>query len=88
VPSLINRTCHARKGEYSRLFKGMFTYAGIEEMTDDHCGNAINGYRALRHYVVDRDGCRNSRPEDRSHFLIFGGLFFPNEAGRNCLSAV
>jgi len=84
LPSLFNRTCHARKGEYSPLVKGMITYTGFEGVTVGHCGNAVNGYRALHHYVVDRAGCRNARPEDRSHFLIFKGPVFPNEAGRNC----
>ena len=40
---------------------------------------------AWSYYVMDRDDRRDPRPEDRSHFLNFGGLFFPNEAGRNCL---
>lgn len=86
--SLYNRTCHARKGEYSPLSKGIFTYADFHGVTDDYSDNAVNGYRACDHYVVDRDDCRDTRPEDRSHFLIFKGPVFPNEAGRNCHPAV
>ena len=87
MPFII-RTLHAWESAIYDWMTYMIYHNGNQKATWDYELIAVNGDRACHHYVVDRDDSRDTRSEDRSHFFNFGGLFFPNEAGRNCLPAV
>jgi len=87
MPFII-RTLRAWASVISHRAAYMFYHIVDQSTMRDYGLIAVKGNRAWNHYLVDRDDSRDPRPEDRSHFFNFGGLFFPNEAGRNCLPAV
>jgi len=69
----------------SSLYMYMLYHKRYCITTSGLCVNAVDGYWAGSYCNIDRGDSRDTRSENRSHFFNFGGLFFPNEAGRNCL---